>query len=192
MNWECKACDNLDYLHVQDEDELLNFVMDFLAETECENVVIVADEDLTKKLMYLAINNEYDIDSVVLNPYEYDKGYITTISWNGENYEICVEEAYGDDCFLASGFFTLIQNDFKYKCEYINDVLNNKFVSPDLTIFVIGAVPLYDDEEEAEKKLYSYANKYEEDGNYTTVFVESNMKDFVDIIKTDFEEIFED
>ena len=166
--------------------------MEFLTETELDSAVVVGDEKLTKELLYLAINNEYDIDTITLNnSYEYDKGYLTTIMWNGDNYEITVEEAFGDTKFLACGSPTFVQHDFEWKCEYINDVSENKFVQADLTIVIVGDLCCEDDDGD-EDRVYTYANEYSEDGVYGQIYVASTLKDFVDVAKSSFEDVFLD
>lgn len=146
-------------------------------------MAVVADANLTKKLLYLAVNNEYEVGMVELHPEDYyDMGYMTTISWNGDDYEVTIEQAYGSTAFLAAGYPTFVQDDWEYKCEYINDVLRNKYVDATLDLFVIGTP--------RNSVLHTYANEYDNGDSKATVFVESNIKDFVDIVKDTFEDIF--
>ena len=173
--------------------------MEFLTETEMECVAVVGDEALTKELLYHAINNEYEIDAVTLNPYDYDRGYITTISWNGDNYEVTVEEAYCEetDTFLVCSCPVFLQIDFEWKCEYIADVTHNKYVDADLQLVIVEDMMEFeiDDESEDDEEdfsHYSFANSYNDGEEWATVFVESNIKDFVDLVRDDYESVFED
>ena len=175
---------------MDDAEELILFLMEFMIDTDLDVVSIVGDEELTKELMYEAINNDYDISSVNFNPYEYDLGYITIISWNDdtENYEVDVSEAHCDK-FLACGCPTFIQNDFEWKCEYINDVIHNKYVEPDLWLIDVGECDCCEDDED-DDETYSYANKFDDGDVHATVFVESNIESLVDEVKASFEDIF--
>lgn len=162
----------------------MEFITENITENECDGVAIVADENLTRELLYLAVNNKYEIGMVELHTKDcYDMGYITTISWCGDNFEITIETAYGSSAFLASDFPTFVQDNWEYKCEYINDVKHNKYLDPDLELFMIGDYEDY--------TLYSYANEYNNGNSKATVFVESNIKDFVDIVRDTFEDIFD-
>ena len=190
----CHICDNLEYLHAYNIEDLIDVLMDVMSNGE-NGVSIVADQDNTKELMYYAINGEYNIGSIELNSYEYDGPYITTIIWDDDNYEITIERAYiSEDCgFIASGYKTYIQYDLVEKCEYIDDVINNeyKYVDGDLAIFGFGEnCDSEDESDDDEHGLYTYANEYKIDGVFGQIFVSSNLKDFVEMVKDDFENVF--
>lgn len=188
----CHICDNLEVLHAQNIEDLFEELMCMMCDEEIEEVCLVADEENTKELLYYAINGEYGIGSIELNSYEYDGPYITTIEWDDDNYAITVERAYEYGHYCASAAKTYVQYDLPEKCDYINGVIRNKYFDPDLAIFEVGEVIGEDDESDDGERMYTYANEYSKDGVFGQIFVSSNLKDYVESVKEDFEDIFFD
>ena len=50
--------------------------------------------------------------------------------------------------------------------------------------------PIEDESDDDEHGLYTYANEYKIDGVFGQIFVSSNLKDFVEMVKDDFENVF--
>ena len=188
MKNKCEVCDSLDFIRVQNVEKIFDFLKELITNSDFKNVAVVGDEGLTKSLLYHAVNNDCEIDSVTLNPYEYDHGYITTISRDDCGFKVDVEQAYYG-VFISCDYPVFIQHDWEYKCEYIYDVMHSKYVYPDLYILLIGDEALPDKEDD-DGKMFSYANDYDDGEERAIVFVESNIKDFVDLVRNDFEEIF--
>jgi hypothetical protein len=189
----CNYCDDMEVLHVENAEEMLDFLMEFLTETEQEDVAVVADEGITKQLLYHSVNSEYNINRVELDPHGYDDGYIFTLSWDGDNYEVDIEKAKPYEKFLACGYMTFVQIDFEHKCEYIWDVTHNNYVKPELEFFTMGDIVCEDDESDEPDKAYTYANEIrDDDGEFYLIFVSSTDPDYVDYIKEDFEEMFDE
>ena len=188
----CNICDNIEVVHAEDSEDLFDLLMMIMDDEDLESVCVIADEENTKELLYHAINDEYEIGSIELETYDYDGPFIVTISWEEDNYEITVEKARNENGkYLACISKTYVQSDIPEKCDYINDVIHNKFIDPDLAFVEIGSDNSECDEDEP-TGVYTYANEYKGDGVYGQIYVSSNLKDFVESVKADFEDIFID
>ena len=185
---ECNFCEKNGVIGVQDTEELLEMITDILEDSDLEAVSVIADEDVTKELLYHAVNDDYEIDMIDLDRYEYDDAYITTIN---KDHEFSIEKALSQkDIYLATDDFTLIQFDLPCKCDYIEDVMNNKYIEGfDPEFFIIGEFVEEGDCDE-EEGYYTYANDYDDEDSHCEIFVSSTEKDFVDVIKDLFEEVY--
>ena len=156
---------------------------------------IVADEDITRELLYYAVNDDYAIKSVMLDHYNYDDAYITTIIApdldEESDYSVDIEKAIGDKgVYLASDCLTFIQYDIPCKCQYIEDVMNNKYIEEfDPQFFAIGDVDVCAEEDNGPKnEVFTYANHVNGEHSSSDILVQSTSKEFIDMIR----EIFSD
>ena len=207
---KCDFCEKNGFVQVEDENVLYSLLIEVMDECGLDEVSVVADEDVTVNLLYTAVNDVCNFGSIELDRWGYDGGYddayITTIRREydyanlEEDFVINVDKArYEDTNYLATGNTTFIQYDLPCKCEYIEDVLNNKFIDDfDPEFFVIGDYNADDDKDENDEpednhdKTYTYANHVEGENSSGDIFIESTSKDFVDALKGLFDEYFGD
>ena len=205
---KCDFCEKNGFVQVEDENVLYSLLIEVMDECGLDEVSVVADEDVTVNLLYTAVNDVCNFGSIELDRWGYDGGYddayITTICREydyanlEEDFVINVDKArYKDTNYLATGNTTFIQYDLPCKCEYIEDVLNNKFIDDfDPEFFVIGDYNADDDRDENDEpednhdKTYTYANHVEGENNSGDIFIESTSKDFVDALTVLFNEYF--
>lgn len=203
---KCDFCEKNGFVQVEDENVLYSLLIEVMDECDLDEVSVVADEDVTVNLLYTAVNDVCNFGSIELDRWGYDDAYITTIRREydyanlEEDFVINVDKArYEDTNYLATGNTTFIQYDLPCKCEYIEDVLNNKFIDDfDPEFFVIGDYNADDDEDENNEpednhdKTYTYANHVEGKNSSGDIFIESTSKEFVDVLKGLFDEYFGD
>ena len=205
---KCDFCEKNGFVQVEDENVLYSLLIEVMDECGLDEVSVVADEDVTVNLLYTAVNDVCNFGSIELDRWGYDGGYddayITTICREydyanlEEDFVINVDKArYKDTNYLATGNTTFIQYDLPCKCEYIEDVLNNKFIDDfDPEFFVIGDYNADDDKDENDEpednhdKTYTYANHVEGENSSGDIFIESTSKDFVDALTVLFNEYF--
>ncbi len=187
----CDTCEKIETINEQTIEEFFDYIFGVMCDEEMQGLYIVADEDNTKELLYYAINSDYEIGSIEINSNTYDGPYITYIKWADDNYTVSVYRARNNGRYYACDKKTFVQKDLAEKCEYVKDVINNKYVNVDLTFFEIGEEECEEPDDEP-TGLYTYANEYKGDGVFAQIFVSSNLKDYVESVKEDFEEIFID
>ena len=156
------------------------------------SVSIVADEDITRKLLYYAVNDDYDVKSVTLDHYGYDDAYITTINAPDADldidYSIDIEMALSKKgTYLASDCLTFIQYNLPCKCQYIEDVMNNKYISDfDPEFFIVGDADCLDEEDN--DNIFTYASHIDGKHSSGDILVQSTSKDFIDMIRKIFDD----
>lgn len=188
---DCKNKDNC--LIVQDVKELLLALDNLMVGSGLDCISVVADEEIAKKLLYHAINDDdYNIGTIDLNRYNYDDAYIVTLNSDADR-ELTIEKAKGESGnYLATCAVTFIQNNLPCKEKYIEDVSKNKYVNDfEPLLFSIGE-PQQEKSRKPEKlnHKFEYANRYEDDKRFGEIYVTSNIADLVDLISTFFEEYF--
>lgn len=210
---DCNFCEKNGVLCVCDAEDLLTEVTDIAQDLELDCISIIADEDTAKEVLYYAINDDiYNIESIDLDRYGYDDAYIITINNHDNCYGLNIDKALGEKgIYLATDTITFIQFDLPCKCQYIEDVMNNKYISDfDPQFFIVGELTESDQDdhedhednkkseedkncdncEKNEKHYYTYANDYHGNNGYSEIFVSSTDKVFVSTIKDFFEHIF--
>ena len=201
---KCDFCEKNGFVQVEDENVLYSLLIKVMDKCDLDEVSVVADEDTTVNLLYTAVNDVCNFGSIELDRWNYDDAYITTIrrEYDYDNLEedfvINVDKArYEDTNYLATGNTTFIQYNLPCKCEYIEDVLNNKFIEDfDPKFFVVCDYNADDDEDENDEpennhdKTYTYANHVEGENSSGDIFIESTSKEFVDALKGLFDEYF--
>ena len=207
---DCNFCEKNGVLCVCDAEDLLIEVTDLAQDLELDCISIIADEDTAKEVLYYAINDDiYNIESIDLDRYGYDDAYIITINNHDNCYGLNIDKALGEKgVYLATDTITFIQFDLPCKCQYIEDVMNNKYIREfDPQFFIFGS---FNEEEynmpeddkccencegcencgEGENHYYTYANDYHGNSGHSEIFVSSTDKVFVSTIKDFFEHIF--
>lgn len=186
----CNYCEKNGFIHVQDVEELLFNLTELLEDSCLDSVSIVADEDITRELLYYAVNDDYAIKSVMLDHYNYDDAYITTITApdpdEESDYSVDIEKAIGEKgVYLASDCLTFIQYDIPCKCQYIEDVMNNKYIEEfDPQFFAVGDVDVRTDEDNASKDgVFTYASHVDGKHSSGDILVQSTSKEFIDVIR---------
>lgn len=148
---ECKFCETNSIYGVQNEECLIDMLLDQIKENGWDGASIVADENTARELLYLAVNDDsFDITMVSLDRYDEDNAYIISIeSYVGDNddYEFSIHHAMGlHGKYIATNMPTFIQFDLDCKCEYVEDMLNDKYVKEfNPQFFIIGE---FNDEDE--------------------------------------------
>ena len=200
----CDFCKENGFVQVDDENALYMMLMEVMSECDLDQISVVADEDVTTELLWFAVNDECNFGSVDLDRYNYDDAYITTISLNYDEdddavFEIDVEKARLDDSpYLATDCMTFIQFDLPCKCEYIEDVKNNKYIKDfNPEFFIVGDYMPDEANDEEDKpnehdKTYTYANHVKGNHSSGDIYIESTSKNFVNALKSLFEEYFGD
>ena len=183
----CDFCEKNGITQVDETFDLYIMLLEYLNEHDVDSVSVVADEETTKQLLYHAINDECSFNEINLDHYDYDDAYITTISDKNDDYEIIIAKArYNDGKYLATDDATFIQYNLPCKCQYIEDVINNKFVKGfNPQFFQIGKI-----EECNEPKTHTYADHFEDEGFSSDIYVESTSKEVVDAIKKVFGKLY--
>lgn len=207
---DCNFCEKNGVLCVCDAEDLLIEVTDLAQDLDLDCISIIADEDTAKEVLYYAINDDiYNIESIDLDRYGYNDAYIITINNHDSCYGLNIDKALGEKgVYLATDTITFIQFDLPCKCQYIEDVMNNKYIKEfDPQFFIFGS---FNEEEynkpeddkcrdncegcencgEGENHYYTYANDYHGNNGYSEIFVSSTDKVFVSTIKDFFEHIF--
>lgn len=200
---DCNICERKELVYAEDNEELFYKIMDMVNDDEDGfGINVVADAETVKELLYYAINEEHKIATVEINAYDYDGPYIFSISWNDdcENFEVDVETArLSDGYYKACAGLTLVQCNLPERCEYVQDVTENKYVTWDIQMFGVGDmihedyIQFGDEDDEDGDEMYTYANEYKDkDGVAGMIFVSSNLKEFVNMVKDEFEDVFLD
>ena len=208
---DCNFCEKNGVLCVCDAEDLLIEVTDLAQDLDLDCISIIADEDTAKEVLYYAINDDiYNIESIDLDRYGYNDAYIITINNHDSCYGLNIDKALGEKgVYLATDTITFIQFDIPCKCQYIEDVMNNKYIKEfDPQFFIFGS---FNEEEEynkpeddkycdncegcencgeGENHYYTYANDYHGNSGHSEIFVSSTDKVFVSTIKDFFEHIF--
>lgn len=207
---DCNFCEKNGVLCVCDAEDLLIEVTDLAQDLDLDCISIIADEDTAKEVLYYAINDDiYNIESIDLDRYGYNDAYIITINNHDSCYGLNIDKALGEKgVYLATDTITFIQFDLPCKCQYIEDVMNNKYIKEfDPQFFIFGS---FNEEEynkseddkycdncegcencgEGENHYYTYANDYHGNSGHSEIFVSSTDKVFVSTIKDFFEHIF--
>lgn len=182
---DCKNKDNC--LIVQDVKELLLALDNLMVGSGLDCISVVADEEIAKKLLYHAINDDdYNIGTIDLNRHNYDDAYIVTLNSDADR-ELVIEKAKGEGGkYLATCAVTFIQNNLPCKEKYVEDVGKNKHIDDFEPLYFSIGRP----QPEKANHKFGYSNRYEDDKRFGEICVTSNIADLVDLISTFFEEYF--
>ena len=181
---ECNVCNIEEIYQVDDIDDFYWFLMESL--DEFNEISVFTDYETTKDLMWFIMQGEnVRLGLIDINTLDYDGEYILSLQLHkGGAIELNVDQAKIDDNYLTSGALTFVDYNVPTKCDYINKVSINPSVEKGFRFFVIGEISDKD-------KVYEFEKHYEDDNYFTDISITSNVKEYVDIVKSMFDDFFE-
>lgn len=161
-----------------DSYELYEHLMDRMEQLEDKWVTVITSSQTAKDLMFYCMDDDYKVELVDINDWDYNDLYIVSI----DDEAVSVEPAKRKDKYLWSDGEIFVDCSAEHSDEYIKAMTERFGRDFEAEYLYVG--------EEDDVKIFEYENEYDNGRTYASISVSSNVKDYVKVIGDFFEDYF--